>query len=539
MSRRVRFLVGVFAGAVVAMCVPGLASAHATLETSSPSANSVIEVSPTSIDLHFDEEINAKLASIHLFDGSGHPVVIDPVRSGTDQQSITAGVPVLAHGLYAVVWKATSVDGHVVDGAFSFQIGTGAVSGSAQGLIDQVLTGPAVDGALTWSYSIARFLTMIGVVLAVGTLGWSLLGVDPLHRMARFASLRRLGAPLLLVGALAAFVFFSAQIDGGRVGDGFSASAWRLALQTDTGRMLLLRVIAAAGLLVVVLRWQQITRRWLQLVLLVSSVAVLVSFSASGHPNSLSPRLWWIGVDLVHLASIVVWLGGLIAMWFAPKEWLAEPEAVRPVHLFSFAASVCVPLMVGTGVLQTWKLAGGLSDVTATTWGRMLLAKVMLVVAMVALGAVSRWLLQHEGAEHMRRTVMVETVIGVLVLALAAGIVSQAPRPSLPSKTYQEQLTANGVIASVTISPGHVGANEVHILVTPPGGSISPVASVTARVLLPSASIPAAPVTLTAEGPNHYSGSVTFPRAGDWSLEIIVGVTSSDNVQVKGTVSIP
>ena len=64
----------------------------------------------------------------------------------------------------------------------------------------------------------------------------------------------------------------------------------------------------------------------------------------------------------------------------APRAWLDEPQAHRPVHRFSFSAAVCVPVIVITGVLQTWKLAGALDDVTATTWGRLLLSKVMLVV---------------------------------------------------------------------------------------------------------------------------------------------------------------
>ena len=69
--------------------------------------------------------------------------------------------------------------------------------------------------------------------------------------------------------------------------------------------------------------------------------------------------------------------------------------------------------------------------------------------------------------------------------------------------------------------------------------SIAPVASLVGRVTLPAASIPASPITLKKEGPNHYSGSITFPRNGDWTLELIVGVTESSNVQVKGTVHIP
>jgi copper transport protein len=164
---------------------------------------------------------------------------------------------------------------------------------------------------------------------------------------------------------------------------------------------------------------------------------------------------------------------------------------------------------------------------------------VMLVVVMVAIAGVSRWVLRHEGAGHIRRTVLAEAVIGLIVVGLAAGMVAQPPRPAIASSPYSQQLTSNGVIASVTISPGSVGKNDVHIFVTPPGGSLKPVAAVTARVLLPSASIPESPVTLKKEGPNHYSGAVTFPRAGNWTLEIIVNVNGADSVLLKGTVPIP
>jgi copper transport protein len=161
------------------------------------------------------------------------------------------------------------------------------------------------------------------------------------------------------------------------------------------------------------------------------------------------------------------------------------------------------------------------------------------VIAMVGVGAVSRWLLQHDGASSIRRTVLVEAIIGVLVLALAAGIVGQPPRVGTPSKLYTESLTANGVIAEVSISPGQVGGNEIHIVVTPPGGSINPVAGVTARVSLPSGNVPFSPVTLSNEGPNHFSGQVTFPRSGDWTLEVVVQVTEADSALLKSTVTIP
>ena len=112
----------------------------------------------------------------------------------------------------------------------------------------------------------------------------------------------------------------------------------------------------------------------------------------------------------------------------------------------------------------------------------------------------SRWLLQHDGAASIRRTVAIEAVIGLMIVGLAAGMVAQPPRAPVPSTPFSQTITASGVIAGVTISPGSVGSNDIHVLITPPGGSIQPVASVTGRVSLPSANIPFSPITLTSEG---------------------------------------
>jgi copper transport protein len=539
MSRSLRR--GLAAALVVVLAwllVPTQASAHAALVSSVPAANSVLETPPPSLQLTFDEAIVTDLASVKLFDGAGKPVVLDRAHAGADDKTVAVTLPKLSDGLYAVRWRVTSADGHVVDGAFSFQIGT-AGTGSGQDLLDQIGTGPSVDAAVTWTYGIGRFLSIAGLVLLVGVTLWSLVGNPALSTYARYGRLRVVALLVFMVGSVVAFLMFAASVHSGVFRDAFSTSAWSDAMQSDTGRMLFVRLIAGAVLAVLVASWSSRPAAWWRVLASLASLVAVVSFSASGHPNSLDPRLLWISLDVAHLAAIVVWLGGLVALSMAPAAWLREPEAVRPVHRFSFAASVCVPVIIATGVLQTWKLAGTLDDVTATDWGRLLLSKVMLVVAMLAVAGVSRWVLHHDGPRLMRRTVVTEAVIGLLVIGLAAGMVAQPPRPAIASRPYNQQLASGGVIASVTISPGSVGNNEVHILVTPPGGSLTPVASVTARVLLPSASIPESPVTLTPEGPNHYSGSVTFPTAGDWTLELVVGITTSSTVLVKGTVTIP
>lgn len=514
------------------------ASAHAALESSTPSANSVIESGPPQIVLNYDEDVEATLASIQVFDADRQSIAVGAPGVGEDATVVVASLPTLGDGLYAVIWRVTSADGHVVDGAFSFQVGTGT-AGSGTDLIAGVSQGGGVDAALKWTYGIARFLALAGAIVLLGVGLWSVQGRPVLGSMRRIRGAMWVGAAALLVGSLAAFGLFGAQAKGGTIADAFSPSVWSDIAGTDTGRALLARIVLTVVLVAVLAKWASHERTWWQGVAASSALLTLVTFSKSGHPNSLSPRLLWISIDVLHLAAVTAWLGGLVALFLAGKAWLAEPEAVRPVERYSMTALVAVPVIVVTGVAQTLKLAGGLDDVTATTWGRLLLAKVMLVIVMVAIGGVSRWLLQHDGVGSIRRTVLVEAVIGLLVVGLAAGIVAQPPRPLVAALPFNEQITASGVIAAVTISPGSVGANEIHILITPPGGSIRPVANLTARVSLPAAGVPNSPVTLQSEGANHYSGTITFPESGDWTLELIVNVTDTDTALLKATVTIP
>ena len=130
--------------------------AHAGLEASTPSANSVLEESPTEIVLDFDEAVEADLASISLFDGNSAAIELGAPAAGADDTVVQAPVPALDDGVYAVIWRVTSTDGHVIDGAFSFQVGT-AVVGDGQQLIDEVRGGVRAEAVVRWWYGVARF----------------------------------------------------------------------------------------------------------------------------------------------------------------------------------------------------------------------------------------------------------------------------------------------------------------------------------------------------------------------------------------------
>ncbi len=421
--------------------------------------------------------------------------------------------------------------------ALSFQVGTVA-SVSGQQVIDQihdVRSAPSVR----WWYGVARFVSLAGAIGLLGG-GWWLLQRDASPVSLR-GPRRLLGVAwaAMLVASLAAFGLSGAEAVAGSLGDALDTSAWGDVAGTHTGRMLLLRVALVLVLGVLLALRERRAQGWWRGASLTAAVLALYTFSASGHANSLEPSALWIAVDVVHLGSIVVWIGGLLVLVVGGSPGVAGPAGERLVRRFSLAVSICVPLIVATGIAQTLKLAGGLDDITATDWGRLLLVKVTVVTALLAVAGVSRWLLHHDGASSTRRTLMTEAALGIVVVALSAGLVALPPAAAVAARPFAEQLSANGLIASVSLSPGSIGANEMHVEITPPGGSITPVSSATARVSLAAADIALSPVTLVKLGPNHYSGSVTFPQSGDWTIELVVQITATESVLLKTTASIP
>jgi copper transport protein len=538
--------------AAVALLVIGLAAlmvgsdralAHAGLVSSTPAASSVLETSPPFVVLDFDEDIDIPLTSIQLYDASGASIALGRPAEGADPSIVQSSVPVLGAGTYAVVWRVSSADGHVIDGAFSFQIGT-ASGVDAGALVDTVLHGARADPSVGRLLGLSRFTAFAGATLLLGGL-FMILVLD--GSSAPSWGARRLlwiGWVALLVGSAANFGLLGANALAGSVRDALNTSVWGRIADTRTGGLLLARLAFVVVLLLpaVLLAGRAAAGRagpaW-RIGVPLAGVLTVFTFSGSGHPSIERAPAIWIGVDALHLAFIFLWLGGLAMMAVGGRAWLRRPDHAVAVQRFSRMATIGVPIVVVTGVVQTWRIGGGFSRLTEGTWGRLLLAKGAIAVLVMTIGAASRWVLHNDGPRGLRHTVVTEAALGAIVLALAAGLVGSPPRVELRSRVYEQSLVEDGLIVDAAITPGQVGANEVHMVVTPPGGNLTASSTLTARLTLPSRDIPYVPVTIEAESPNHFVGNVTLPFPGKWTLEIVVSPTPAESVLFSSTVDIP
>jgi copper transport protein len=118
--------------------------------------------------------------------------------------------------------------------------------------------------------------------------------------------------------------------------------------------------------------------------------------------------------DVIHLTAIALWTGGLVTLLTivlrrpgAPNSQAAirrperrryqaaTAEAAQAGSRFSPIALGCVGAIVATGTYQAWRGVGSWGALFGTTYGRLLLVKIVAMCALVGLGNLARQRVQR------------------------------------------------------------------------------------------------------------------------------------------------
>lgn len=151
---------------VVTLGNAGPAAAHAARIASDPAENASLSQAPARVVATFNEEMQSEFAAMTVVgpDGNlwseGEPQVDGAVVS-------VAVRPLGPAGTYTVNYRATSADGHVVSGSWSFQL-TVAGSGSAGPAADAAPAPADTSGTPAGDGGIPVWPFYVGAVLIVG-----------------------------------------------------------------------------------------------------------------------------------------------------------------------------------------------------------------------------------------------------------------------------------------------------------------------------------------------------------------------------------
>ncbi len=491
MSRRRRL---VLVAAAVALgggaVLPAQASAHAYLVRTVPAASVVLPRPPATVQLTYDEAVEPRLAIISVTDVNGHQQTSGPVhRSPGNPDTLVVPLrPGLPQGWYLIYWRAISVDGHPVSGAFTYAVGPNP------GPAPQFRVPSISATAVTPQLLIGRWLMFISVMGAIGLLALRLVIARPIVRLVPGLGLRSLSVAFV-VTSLVALIAIPMYLD-------FSVANDSLRSVFDLGALVPLYRVTAFGRAMVDLelcfalfalagwialwvdRPERPRRSIAELAAgfgaVLAAAAVLVVPGAAGHAAQTSPRGLTLAFDWLHLATGSLWLGGLagvLILLATLPERDRVPALAVAVPRFSNVAFASVLLIGASGIGEAVDHLPAINALWQTGYGEVILVKAGLLGAAMAIAsgnllrsrpglmaARARPELGAPAASLLRRLVGGEVIV-ILGIVFAAALLSSLPPPP-PAFALENTAVAN-------VGPGTVartvrrGDYELQVLVSP------------------------------------------------------------------------
>ena len=576
------------------------ALAHAQLLGTSPQSGATVPVQPAKVIFEFNQSVGGTLGAVRVYDARGNEVDdLDVSHPAGDERWMGVGLrPGLPDGTYTATYRVISADTHIVYGGLVFNIGHpgAAPRFTVAGLIAKNRSGRVTGVA----FGVVRGLDYLSLALGIGGLAFLLCawlpalaataGAEEGWRQGSLAFARRLELLLamavglgvlasvlgiLLQGASAAGVSLWASLSGTIVSD---------TLHSRFGEVWGLRGIVwvALGALLVAVRARRrataipVLRaatpggegpvvgprpsRAVLGVLGVGAALLVMTPALSGHAGVQSPTGVFFPVDVIHVLAASVWVGGIACLLFAlpgATRRLEGPQRSRlllaTLARFSPLALACVIALAATGVVQAYIDVRGLHGLLHTTYGALVIAKALLLAALIALGWANRERaipalrrLADAGASPgwagvtARRTMCGELALMLVVLAATAALVSYAPPIDAASGPFSTTATLGPALLEMTVEPARVGLNTVHLYLidAKTGMQFTQTKELTVTAKLPSKGIGPLPLHANLAGPGHYVlSSAQLSPGGRWDLQITDRVSEFD--AYAKTVAVP
>jgi copper transport protein len=524
------------AGLVLAVLAGvGQAAAHSELLSSDPQPGQVLDQAPEHITLTFNEHVEISLGAIRVFDGTGKSIAVSAARHPDGRGEIVEiDLPKLTNGSYVVDWRVVSADSHPVHAAYTFQVGPD--SNLASGLLDQIISSSHTGRAAGIGLAVSRSIVTGAIAIVFGGLLICGIGIVPLGRRQRFV----IGGAAA-VGAVAGLLALPLEV-GYTAGRSLSVitdgSAWRAVWNTTIG---LAWVVRAAGILLtaelLLATRSRCRATWWQVTAIIGLVVVGTASAYGGH--GAAGRWHYMGVllTMLHVSAMAVWLGGL-AMLVISFGSVDRRAAAR----FSSIAIVAVATVVASGSVQALRQVGSLDALTGTSYGKLLIWKVIIVTAVLAVAAVARQSTHGRliltssvaGASvgaasvddgfdraRLRRAVSIEALLAVGIVIVTSLLMAANPSLAASSTPFSATLTSGGYLAVVEVAPARVGSNELHVFLSSPNSSLDQPDAVAVTIQDPSRGVNPITINVLKAGGSHWiSNAATFPYAATWRLVV-------------------
>lgn len=421
-----RGVVGAFlVGVMLANAVP--VAAHAFVVQTTPRAGERLASGPPAVQLRFSEPVVT--AQLAVSRAAGDALSHSEPRRTQGGLSVEVALGELSDGIYVVAYEAVAEDAHVTAGEFAFAVGEVDDPATFEDGGERDVTGAGVS----WWQALARSLLVAGLLLAFGALiserfVWrrvaSHAAALPRLPVAWFAGLGATGA----VASLLLLLFSPAAGAGDAELAELLLSVPAISVTTQ------LLLIGVAGQLLLL---PPEARQWAVLPL---GLALGIAAS-TGHPAS--HGLVQAAVNVVHLGAVALWTGGLVHVALVVWRFRAATDVAwvrRGVARYATGALAVVGVVIVSGVVLAVAQFDRPGELLDTSYGRVLLAKVIVVAIALALALVAR--MRGLGRDRplragvLSRVTRLEAVALVAALGLASIVASVTPPSAVRGASY-------------------------------------------------------------------------------------------------------
>lgn len=241
--------------------------------------------------------------------------------------------------------------------------------------------------------------------------------------------------------------------------------------ETLFGRIWLFRLALSLLLSAVLwIAWRRQSRRHGAVLKIAGTLlagAYAATLAGSGHAaaEAGTDRMVHLGFDALHLLAAGAWVGalpGLLAFLERVGD-SSHPEqlalALSAARRFSTLGIVSVSALLVTGLVNSWYLVGSIAALLGTEYGWLLLCKLVLFAAMIALAAINRLRLTpqlaaaisrtmaapgHHALARLKRNTLLELVAGVAIVGIVAALGLMVPAAHMLHGEHRHPMTSGG-----------------------------------------------------------------------------------------------
>lgn len=241
-----------------------------------------------------------------------------------------------------------------------------------------------------WSLPLAKLAVNLSAAAMVGTLVLALFALRQGEREWDVAlDVASIGAAVFtLASAAVAFLTFvdtfTPEVSAGAE---FGAQLGRYLIEVELGRSWLITTILGAVITVLAFA----VRGWIPTGLTAAlAIVALIPMATQGHSGDLADHNIVVTALALHIGGAALWVGGLLLLVVVRPILASDTrvDRVRPVvERYSSLALVAFLIVAFSGILRSTASISHVSQLFTTTYGFILLIKVLVLLMMGALGA--------------------------------------------------------------------------------------------------------------------------------------------------------